>query len=65
MGIIELSKVTVRRGQTKVLDSWSISVDSGEVLCLSGDNGCGKSTVIETALGLIPMEKGTSKITGQ
>ena len=65
MGIIELSKVTVRRGRTQVLDSWSISVDSGEVVCLSGDNGCGKSTVIETVAGLIPMENGSSKISGQ
>ena len=65
MGIIELSKVTVRRGRSQVLDSWSISIDSGEVVCLSGDNGCGKSTVIETAAGLISMEKGSSQISGQ
>ena len=65
MGIIELSNVTVRRGRAQVLDNWSISIDSGEVVCLSGDNGCGKSTVIETAAGLIPMENGNSKICGQ
>jgi putative ABC transport system ATP-binding protein len=65
MGIIELSKVSVRRGRSQILDSWSISIDSGEVVCLSGDNGCGKSTVIETAAGLIPMEKGSSQISGQ
>jgi len=65
MGIIKLSKVTVRRGRSQVLDSWSISIDSGEVVCLSGENGCGKSTVIETAAGLIPMEKGSCEISGQ
>ena len=65
MGIIKLSNVTVRRGRTEVLDSWSISIDSGEVVCLSGENGCGKSTVIETAAGLIPMENGSSEISGQ
>ena len=65
MGIITLSKVTVRRGRSQVLDGWSISVDSGEVVCLSGDNGCGKSTVIETAAGLISMEKGSIQISGQ
>jgi len=65
MGIIELSEVTVRRGRSQVLDSWSISVDSGEVVCLSGDNGCGKSTVIETAAGLISMENGSCEISGQ
>lgn len=65
MGLIELSKVTVRRGRSQVLDSWSVSIDSGEVVCLSGENGCGKSTVIETAAGLISIEKGSSEISGQ
>jgi ABC-type Mn2+/Zn2+ transport system ATPase subunit len=65
MGIIELSNVTVRRGRSQVLDSWSISVDGGEVVCLSGENGCGKSTVIETAAGLISMENGSCEISGQ
>ena len=48
-----------------VLDKWSISVDSGEVVVLKGDNGCGKSTVIEAAAGLIPLENGHSKISDQ
>ena len=52
MGIIELSDITVRRGRNKVLDNWSLSVDSGEVVCLSGDNGCGKSTLIKTIFGI-------------
>ena len=65
MGIIELSQLTVLRGRTKVLDNWSISIDSGEVVCLFGENGCGKSTVIEAAAGLIPLENGSSKISGQ
>ena len=65
MGIIELSELTVRRGRNVVLDKWSISVDSGEVVVLKGDNGCGKSTVIEAAAGLIPLENGHSKISDQ
>lgn len=65
MGIIEVSEVTVLRGRTMVLDKWSISVDSGEVVCLSGENGCGKSTVIEAAAGLIPLENGSSTISNQ
>ena len=65
MGIIQLSEVTVRRGRSTVLEKWSLSVDSGEVVCLFGENGCGKSTVIETAAGLVPMENGKSTISGQ
>ena len=62
MGIIDLSEISVLRGRTKVLDKWSLSVNSGEVVCLSGENGCGKSTVIEAAAGLIPLENGSSTI---
>jgi ABC-type Mn2+/Zn2+ transport system ATPase subunit len=65
MGIIELSEATVLRGRSKVLDRWSISVNSGEIVCLAGENGCGKSTVIETASGLIPLENGSSTISEQ
>ena len=65
MGIIELSEATVLRGRSKVLDKWSISVNSGEIVCLAGENGCGKSTVIETASGLIPLENGSAAISKQ
>lgn len=65
MGIIELSEATVLRGRSKVLDKWSISVNSGEIVCLAGENGCGKSTVIETASGLIPLENGSAMISEQ
>ena len=65
MGIIELSEATVLRGRSKVLDKWSISVNSGEIICLAGENGCGKSTVIETASGLIPLENGSATISEQ
>ena len=65
MGIIELSEATVLRGRSKVLDKWSISVNSGEIVCLAGENGCGKSTVIETASGLIPLENGSATISEQ
>ena len=65
MGIIDLSEITVLRGRSKVLDKWSLSVNSGEVVCLSGENGCGKSTVIETASGLIPIENGSASISEQ
>ena len=65
MGIIELSEATVLRGRSKVLDKWSISVNSGDIVCLAGENGCGKSTVIETASGLIPLENGSATISEQ
>ena len=65
MGIIELSGLRLRRGRGLVLDDWNLTVESGEVVVLSGENGCGKSTLIEAAAGLLPLEAGSSTISGQ
>jgi simple sugar transport system ATP-binding protein len=49
---IELDSVTKRFGATEVLRDVSLSVNRGEVLCLLGDNGAGKSTVIKLLSGV-------------
>ena len=52
--ILELDNVTVRRGMGVVLDKLSLTVKPGECVLLHGENGAGKSTVIETAARLLP-----------
>ena len=59
--LLELDGVTVRRGMGVVLNNFSLTVKSGECVILHGENGAGKSTVIETAARLLPMESGTVK----
>ena len=56
--ILELDKVTVRRGMGIVLQDFSLQIKSGECVILHGKNGAGKSTIIETAARLLPMESG-------
>ncbi len=57
--ILDLDNVTVRRGMGVVLENFSLSVSQGECVLLHGDNGIGKSTVIETAARLLPLESGS------
>ena len=56
--ILKLDKVTVRRGMGVVLQDFSLEIKSGDCVILHGENGAGKSTVLETAARLLPMESG-------
>lgn len=48
-----------------VLDNVSFSVPSGSIVGLIGENGAGKSTTINAALGLIYKEAGHVSILGK
>lgn len=56
-----------RRGkkETVILKDLSMHVDRGEVLCILGKNGIGKTTLFRSILGGIPLLGGHVRIDGQ
>ena len=42
----------------------NFSVRSGEVCCVLGPNGCGKSTVFKSVLGILPLQSGKVTVDG-
>ena len=58
--LLELDSVTVRRGMGIVLQDFNLQINRGDCILLSGENGLGKSTIIEAAARLIPLEKDES-----
>jgi len=68
---MEQHAIIEARGLTKVyedglcaLDHASFSVKPGEVFCLLGGNGAGKTTAINVFLGFIPPTEGAARING-
>jgi simple sugar transport system ATP-binding protein len=55
---LRLRDVSKRFGGVMALDGLDFDVGAGEVHCLAGENGCGKSTLIKIVTGVHPPEPG-------
>lgn len=57
--LLELSNVTAGYGQTPVLFDISMTLNQGEVVCLLGRNGVGKTTLLRSIIGLNSLSQGS------
>ncbi|NOI29198.1 ABC transporter ATP-binding protein [Vibrio coralliilyticus] len=48
--------------QTTVLESLSLEVEHGEIVCLLGASGCGKTTLLKSIAGLLPLSSGSMSL---
>ena len=62
MTAITVQDLVVSRGETKVLQGISFSVEPGSVYALLGGNGAGKSTTLLTLLGFLSPDTGTAMV---
>lgn len=56
--LLRLEHVSKRFGGVQALDDIHFEVRQGEVLCLAGENGCGKSTLIKVVNGVYTPDPG-------
>jgi iron(III) transport system ATP-binding protein len=54
--------VDVRLGGRIVLDKFSLRMTPGEIVCLLGESGSGKSTILRAAAGIQPIHSGSIRI---
>jgi len=62
--MLELSAVNTGYGKAQVLRDVSLSVEAGEILCLLGRNGAGKTTMMKAIMGLLPVWSGAVRLDG-
>lgn len=62
---IELKNVTCGYELKSIIQDISMEIKSGEVLCILGPNGVGKTTLFKTILGFLKLQKGEILIDGK
>ncbi|WP_428561620.1 MAG: ABC transporter ATP-binding protein [Solidesulfovibrio sp. DCME] len=65
MGILAAQDLAFAYNGTPVLDGVSFAVGTGELVCLLGPNGCGKTTLLKLLLGLLPPTAGQALVRGR
>ncbi len=63
--LLELDNVRTYYGNIRALKGISIEVNEGEIVCLIGGNGAGKSTTLMTISGVLTPEEGDVVYQGQ
>jgi Cu-processing system ATP-binding protein len=57
--MIVAKNITKKFGKLKALDNISVTFSKGECIALLGPNGCGKTTLIKSLLGMVVPDGGT------
>jgi iron complex transport system ATP-binding protein len=63
--LMELDRVCCGYGNRTVIKDISLQLKSGEILCLLGPNGVGKTTLFKTILGFLKIKGGKILIEGE
>jgi branched-chain amino acid transport system ATP-binding protein len=56
--LLNIENLDVFIGSTQILRNISLGVNEGEIVCLLGRNGAGKSSIIKSTIGLYPSRSG-------
>jgi branched-chain amino acid transport system ATP-binding protein len=62
--LLEVNDIHTYYGLSHVLFGVSLTVNPGEIVCLLGRNGAGKSTTMRSIMGLVPPQSGTIRFKG-
>jgi branched-chain amino acid transport system ATP-binding protein len=62
--MLQVSGIDAWYGNVQVLRGLSLSVAAGEVLCMLGRNGAGKTTALKAIMGLVRPRSGSIRLDG-
>lgn len=63
--MIKITNATFAYGKENIFEGLDLEINEGEIYCLFGPNGCGKSTLIQCILGILRLTAGSITLRGQ
>jgi phospholipid/cholesterol/gamma-HCH transport system ATP-binding protein len=63
--LIVLSGVTLAFGPKLILQDLSFTINRGSIFAIMGGSGCGKSTVLQSMIGLLRPGSGLIRVAGE
>ncbi len=62
--VLEVRDINTSYGDVQILRDLSLKVEAGEVLCMLGRNGAGKTTALKAIMGLVRPRSGSISLDG-
>ncbi|XNG97336.1 ABC transporter ATP-binding protein [Vibrio cyclitrophicus] len=62
---LSIKNLTCKYDSQTILESLSLEVEHGEIVCLLGASGCGKTTLLKAIAGLLPLSSGVMSLNCQ
>lgn len=56
--VLKINNISAGYGSTTVINSFSFAINQGKILSITGRNGVGKSTLLKSIMGVIPIKSG-------
>lgn len=63
--VLEVSALNVYYGESHILRNVDLSIAPGQMACLIGLNGVGKTTLLKTIIGLLRQRSGSVRLAGE
>jgi urea transport system ATP-binding protein len=63
--VLAVDCLSVSYGQSEIIHQLSLRAEKNEIVALLGLNGMGKTTLMKTLMGILPMKQGTVVVSGK
>lgn len=63
--MLTIEKLSVNYGESSILNDIDMQIPSGQVICLMGRNGVGKTTLMKSIMGLLKPRRGALHFDGE